>query len=106
MHATIRRYRIRAGSMDEIVRRVQSEFVPLIRRIPGFVSYHVLDAGNDIVMSVSVYERKEGAEEGNQRAAEWVKANLAPSIEGPVHVTVAEVKVTATAPAAAAAGRT
>lgn len=104
MHATIRRYRITAGSMDETIRRVQSEFVPLISRIPGFVSYHVLDAGNDVVISVSVYERREGAEEGTRRAAEWVKARLAPYVEGPAHVTVCEVRIAAMAQAAASAG--
>ena len=105
MHATIRQYRLTAGSMDETIRRVQSEFVPLISGIPGFVSYHVLDAGNDVVISVSVYERLAGAEEGNQRAAAWVKTRLAPYVDGPTRVTVGEVRIAATAQAAAGAGR-
>jgi len=96
MHATIRRYRLVPGSVAEATRRVQAEFVPLITRIPGFVSYHVLDAGDDVVISISLYERRASAEEGNRQAAAWVKAHMTPFLAGPMHVTVGEVKVAAT----------
>jgi quinol monooxygenase YgiN len=57
---------------------VQEEFVPLIREMRGFVSYFILvpsEREEDIV-SVSVFEDQQSAEESNRKAAEWVVQNL------------------------------
>ena len=37
MHAVIRRYRVRLGTVAQAVRYAEKQFVPLVRRIPGFV---------------------------------------------------------------------
>jgi quinol monooxygenase YgiN len=65
-------------SIDEVVRRVEEGFVPVIRDMAGFVSYFVLipsDREEEIV-SVSVFEDRQGAEESNEKAADWVAQNL------------------------------
>ncbi len=54
MYTAIRRYQVDPGSVDEITRRVQNGFVPLIRQVPGFVDYYLVDAGNGAVVSLSV----------------------------------------------------
>lgn len=75
MYATIRRFE---GVTDsrETGRLVKEGFVPLIRQIPGFVSYLWVDAGNGVVISTSVFKDKTGAEISNRRASEWVQQNL------------------------------
>ncbi len=45
MYASIRRYVVHPGSIDEIARQVNKGFLPIIRDIPGFVVYYVVDAG-------------------------------------------------------------
>jgi heme-degrading monooxygenase HmoA len=78
MFAAIRYYQADPPSIDEVVRRVQEEFVPLIREMRGFVSYFILvpsEREEDIV-SVSVFEDQQSAEESNRKAAEWVVQNL------------------------------
>ena len=78
MFAAIRYYQADPPSINEVVRRVQEEFVPLIRDMPGFVSYFILvpsERQEDIV-SVSVFEDQQSAEESNTKAAEWVVQNL------------------------------
>ena len=78
MFAAIRYYQADPPSIDEVVRRVQEEFVPLIREMRGFVSYFILvpsEREEDIV-SVSVFEDQQSAEESNRKAAEWVVHNL------------------------------
>ncbi len=78
MFAAIRYYRADPPSVDEVVRRVREDLVPLIRETRGFVSYFVLlpsDRGEDIV-SVSVFEDQQSAEESNSKAAGWVAQNL------------------------------
>ena len=78
MFAAIRYYQAEPPSVDEVVRRVQEGFVPLIRDTPGFVSYLLLipSEREDEVVSVSVFEDRRGAEESNEKAAEWVAQNL------------------------------
>ena len=94
MYATIRRYTVQgSGQMDEMMRDIRENFVPLIRQVPGFVSYHVLDAGDRLV-TVSVFESKEGADESSRRAAEYIKQN--PTFQRGLsqpEITAGEVKV-------------
>ena len=78
MFAAIRYYQADPPSIEEVVRRVQEDFVPLIRDMRGFVSYFILvpsEREEDIV-SVSVFEDQQSAEESNSKAAEWVVQNL------------------------------
>jgi quinol monooxygenase YgiN len=78
MFAAIRYYQADPPSIEEVVRRVQEDFVPLIRDMGGFVSYFILvpsEREEDIV-SVSVFEDQHSAEESNTKAAEWVVQNL------------------------------
>ena len=78
MFAAIRYYQADPPSINEVVRRVQEDFVPLIRDMRGFVSYFILvpsEREEDIV-SVSVFEDQQSAEESNRKAAEWVVQNL------------------------------
>jgi hypothetical protein len=42
VYAAIRTYRV--TDAEEIARRVRDEFVPMVRDVPGFVAYYVVDA--------------------------------------------------------------
>jgi quinol monooxygenase YgiN len=78
MFAAIRYYRIDPNSRDEVVRRVQEGFVSIIRDMPGFISYLVLtptERKGEIV-SVSLFEDQQSAEESNKKAEDWVQQNL------------------------------
>ena len=78
MFVAIRYYQTDPDSVAEVVRRVEEGFVPLLRDTPGFVSYLVLTPSEreDELVSVSVFESREGAEESNERAEDWVRQNL------------------------------
>jgi hypothetical protein len=93
MYASIRRYRTSLGVADEIARRVNQGFVPIISKALGFVAYYVVDAGNDIIASVSIFQDQAGAEESNRMAAGWVKENIASLISGSPEVTAGVVTV-------------
>jgi quinol monooxygenase YgiN len=61
-----------------VIRRTREGFVPLIRDTPGFVSYLVLapvEREGEIV-SVSVFEDEQSAQESNEKADDWVRENL------------------------------
>lgn len=90
MYATVRRYE---GVTDsaEAGRRVEEGFVPLIKDISGFVTYYWLDAGDGLMASTSVFEDQAGADESNERAADWVRENLASLLPNPPQITEGEV---------------
>jgi molybdopterin synthase catalytic subunit len=77
MYATIRRYSgtrsIAQQTVEEFKRRIEEKFVPTIQDIRGFHTYGVLNTGNKELLSISVFEDKEGATESTRRAAEFVK---------------------------------
>ncbi len=78
MYAAIRYYRTDPDSIDEVARRVREGFVPIIREMAGFVSYFILDPGEreGAIVSVSVFEDEQSAQESNRKAEEWVSQNL------------------------------
>src|SRR5918992_1071525 len=52
MFASLRTYRIGSGSVDAVMRRVDREFAEALSQEPGFVAYHAIDTGNDMVMPI------------------------------------------------------
>jgi hypothetical protein len=95
MYAVVRRYTLKAGGVRELVGRVEREFVPIIRSVPGFVSYTFLEGGQewgrDVLSTVSVFTNREGAEESVRRAAKWVGENLSEFEPSQPTVTAGEV---------------
>jgi hypothetical protein len=75
MFATIRQYETDIGETAELNRIVQEEFVPLMQSLPGFISYQWIDVGNvgGRMVSVSIFDTAEHAEDSNKAAATWVK---------------------------------
>ena len=90
MYATVRRYE---GVSDpgEVVRRVNEFFVPMIREIEGFVDYHVIDARDGVMVTISIFESASGEEESNWRAGEFVGQHLTPLAPNPPHITAGEI---------------
>jgi hypothetical protein len=96
MYASIRQYQTTPGAAAELTRRVQEGFVPIIASAPGFIAYYVVDAGDDRVASVSIFQNQAGAEDSNRMAAGWVGDHLAELVAGPPLVTAGAVAVQAT----------
>jgi len=75
MHTVIRRYEGAADSA-EVARRAVEEFGPMLRDRPGFQGYYVVDAGDGVVATISVFETEEAALETTSAAAAWVRENI------------------------------
>jgi hypothetical protein len=93
MHTAIRKYR--SSDPAELARRVETGFVPIVKEVPGFVGYYVVDGGDGTVTSVTVCEDEGGVEESTRRAGEWVQDNVPELVEGAPDVTSGEVLVRA-----------
>ncbi|MEU1572439.1 hypothetical protein ABZ519_14985 [Streptomyces collinus] len=89
MHAVIRRYE---GVTDpaEAGRRVNEEFLPLLRQVQGFVAYYFVDAGGGVMVSTSVFQDRAGAEESTEKAGDYVRDRLAELLPNPPQVTAGE----------------
>ena len=94
MYAAIRRYE---GVTDpaEAGHRVSEGFVPLIRQIPGLLAYYWVDAGDGVMISTTVFESEEGAEESIEKAAAFVRDNLASLLPNPPQVMSGQVVASA-----------
>ncbi len=77
MYATIRRYTSKTGTtqqtIDELKNRIEQKFTPVVQEIQGFHSYGVLNVGNKELISISIFEDREGATESTRKAAEFVQ---------------------------------
>ena len=73
----VRRYEgVDQAAADEVMRRVDEGFVPIISQVPGFVAYYALEAGSRLFASVTIAEDRAGIEESNRLAAEYVQKHL------------------------------
>ena len=68
MYAIIRRYKIGSGSAEEVVSLVSQPFLPVVSQAPGLVAWYVMDGGDGVVASFSVFENQAQAEELNSMA--------------------------------------
>ncbi len=93
MYVSVRRYEMPPFAVDDLMRRVEEGFVPIISKAPGFIAYLALDAGDGVVASVSMFADQAGAEESNRLAADYVMANLTSLVSNPPEITAGEVKV-------------
>jgi heme-degrading monooxygenase HmoA len=97
MVTSIRKHRVKPGSMDELARRVQESFVPIVRQMPGFLAYYLLDGGPDTLITISMFDSADEAIASNTKSADWVRNNVLEFTKGLPEVMVgnaliAEVK--------------
>ena len=76
MFASIRRYRLQRGSMEELTRRVDDGFAEDIGRRPGFVAYEFMDCGDGEIVTLSVFRDADQAEASRELALRWTEENL------------------------------
>lgn len=97
MHAVVRWYAMtETTTVEEIGAKIEEGFFPIIQSVPGFHAYYLLDLGDRTVGSISIFETREGLEESIRRAAEWVKANIAPTVQGSPQMLTGQVKASLT----------
>jgi hypothetical protein len=93
MQATIRRYEgVDAARTNEVVEKVNVTLVPQLRELPGFSGYYLIDAGNGVISSVSLFETLEQAEESTKLVTEWITdENLDTAIPNAPKITSGKV---------------
>jgi hypothetical protein len=95
MHATIRRYEASDKTRTtEIVKKAQDSLLPRLSEMPGFNGYYLIDAGNGVFSSVSMFDTEAHAEESTRVASTWVREErLETALTNPPQITSGKVVV-------------
>ena len=90
MYVAVRRYEGVSDS-QKVAQLVEEVYVPIISEMPGFAAYYLVDAGDGVMVSSSVFEHKDAEEQSNFRAGEFTAEHLLPLSPNPPQVTAGEV---------------
>jgi hypothetical protein len=95
VHATIRRYEgIDQRRTDELVKNVGEKLLPRLSEMPGFKSYHLIEADKGVMSSIDFFDTSAQADESTRVAATWVREEkLDTALPNPPKVTGGEVIV-------------
>jgi hypothetical protein len=95
MHATIRRYEgIDQDRTEELTRKVGESLLPRLSKMPGFKSYHLIEADRGVMSSIDFFDTPAQADESTRVAATWVREEkLETALPNPPKVTGGEVIV-------------
>jgi len=92
MYVAVRRFES-VSDPQKVAQVAEEGFVPIISDLPGFVAHYTLDAGDGVIVGISVFEHKAAEEESTFLAGEFVAEHLEPLMPNPPQVTAGEVVV-------------
>jgi hypothetical protein len=69
-------YDLTKGTFPELTGIVEKGILPMFTKQPGFVNYGLVDTGDHKVVSISIWETRDGAQKSDSLAATWVKENV------------------------------
>jgi hypothetical protein len=74
MHATIRRYDgVDQNRSAELTRKANETLVPKLNKLPGFVGYYLIEAGNGVFSSLSLFETPEQGMQSTKIVTTWIR---------------------------------
>jgi hypothetical protein len=85
MYVALRRFE-GVRDFQKVAQVAKEGFVPIISEMPGFVAYYLVDAGDRVTVSTSVFEHKDAEEQSTFVAGEFVAEHLEPLLPNPPQV--------------------
>jgi hypothetical protein len=74
MHAILRRYEgVELSRTVELTRKVDENLIPKLKELPGFSGYYLIEAGNGVMTSISLFDTSEQADKSSRIASNWVR---------------------------------
>ena len=77
MFASVRRYRLKSGSIDDLLHLVDTDFAETVQEMDGFLEYQVLECGNGEIVTITTFRDRNSAQASMEMAADWVRDTLA-----------------------------
>jgi hypothetical protein len=90
MFAMIRRYE-GVGTIEVIALAAKEQFFPLFEKLPGFVSYTLVDTCDNAVMSVTIFKTREQAEAAGVAIRDLVQRILSHAVPNPATIVIGRV---------------
>jgi hypothetical protein len=85
------------GFFDDLLDQAQDRLLPQLSEMPGFDGYYLIDCGNGVFTSVSVFDTEAHAEESTRIASTWVHdEKLETALTSPAQITTGKVVVSKT----------
>jgi heme-degrading monooxygenase HmoA len=75
-YTRISTYDMTKGTFDELTEICERGVLPIFASKPGFLNFGLVDIGDHKVVSLSVWETREAAQNSSLVAASWVKENI------------------------------
>jgi len=94
MLVSVRRYR-EVPSIQELCRDIEMDFVPRLKRTPGFIAYYAVEGDDGTLTTISVFSTPAMAEESNEQAALWMRARASTPLLTPDEVVAGRLAVAA-----------
>ena len=91
MYASVRTYG-NVARAEEVSALVERDLIPVLRRLPGFVAYHLFHAA-DRATAVTLFDTEAGAAESARLAVTWARERLTGFYAGEPEVTGREMFV-------------
>ena len=74
MHATVRRYEgVDISRTGELKTKVNGTLIPQLNKIDGFKGFYLLEAGNGVMSSFSLFDNSAHSDEATKLVANWVR---------------------------------
>lgn len=74
MHATMRRYEgVDVSRTNELKTKVNESLLPVLSKLPGFEGYFLIEAGEGVITSISLFDNSVHADESTRVASSWVR---------------------------------
>jgi heme-degrading monooxygenase HmoA len=73
---SIRYYRLRSGSVHQLMQQVDQDFADRMRGMPGFEASHLLDCDDNEVLWISVLRDADAVEQADELTARFVREEL------------------------------
>ena len=93
MFATIRRYDgVDQNRTVELTNKVSETLLPKLEKLPGFAGYYLIEAGNGVFSSLTLFETPEQGTESTKLVATWIRdENLNTMIPNEPKITSGQV---------------
>ena len=73
--------KVQPGKMDETLRKVETELLPLYRQAPGFVAYTIAKTDEVSATALSIWQTREQAEHAPAVREAWIRQGTPTSID-------------------------
>jgi hypothetical protein len=93
MFATVRRYEgVDTNRTAELTKKVGENLIPSLSKVAGFGGYYLIEAGNGVLTSISIFDTPAHADESTRIASDWVRSeHLESALPNAPKITTGEI---------------